>query len=106
MNPIILAEFLLEQPEVREFVAKNILPEQLSSTITLASRLSDHLVSRAMQSQHLRKDSTQPVNPVYEFCEAAFLDVWETFVYPVLKSPTNHLWAEKWRGGHITNMFP
>jgi hypothetical protein len=97
VNVAHFAQALMKQTEVKEFIAKNIDSVWLQSTVTLASHLLNRvsdvpLEKRDMFMQHLQRERT-----------SVFLEVWEKFVYPVLKEPGNGHWAEKWRGGHITN---
>jgi hypothetical protein len=97
VNIAFFAQALTKQTEVKEFIAKNIDPVWLQSTVTLASHLLRRvndvpLEERDVLMQYLQRERT-----------SVFLEVWEKFVYPVLKDPGNEHWAEKWRGGHITN---
>jgi hypothetical protein len=91
------AQSLLEQNEVKEFIAVNVDPTWLRSVALLASHLLQHVRDAHLDEsdyldQNLRKDRA-----------SVFLEIWEESVYPVLKIPKNQQWAEKWRGGHITN---
>jgi hypothetical protein len=97
MSVAYFAKALTKQTEKEEFIAKNIDSVWLQSTVTLAShllrRVSDvPLDERRVSIQHLQNYRT-----------SVFLEIWEEFVYPILKDPGNEQWAEKWRGGHITN---
>jgi hypothetical protein len=91
------AQSLLEQDEVKEFIAINVGHICLRSVVMLASHLLRHVRDAYSEEsedldQNLRKDRA-----------SVFLEIWEESVYPVLKSPKNQQWAERWRGGHITN---
>jgi hypothetical protein len=91
------AQSLLEHNEVKEFIAVNVDPIWLRSVALLASHLLRHVRDAHLDEsedldQNFRKDRA-----------SVFLEIWEESVYPVLKTPKNQQWAEKWRGGHITN---
>lgn len=94
-----IAQVLIEEREVAEFVAKGVDHVWMWSTVTLAWYLFQH-ASCALppegngQAQRFSRDRG-----------SLFLEIWEHFVYPVLKVPEHKEWAEKWRGGHITNYF-
>ena len=92
-----LAGCLAEQGEVREFMARKISPDNLFFTVIFASQL-----SRVWNSRRLKHASMFPFDTRANRAEG-FLWLWEEYVYPVLKAPGNESWAEKWRGGHITN---
>jgi hypothetical protein len=91
------AQSLLEQNEVKEFIAVNVDPIWLQSVTLLASQLLRHVRDAHLDEsdyldQNIRKDRA-----------SVSLEIWEESVYPVLKTPKNQQWAERWRGGHITN---
>jgi hypothetical protein len=91
------AQFLLKQDEVKEFIAINVDRIWFRSVVMLASHLLRHVRDAYLEEseeldQDLGKDRAR-----------VFLEIWEESVYPVLKSPRNQQWAERWRGGHITN---
>lgn len=92
-----VAHALTEQSEVTEFLAKGIDPVCLWSTVALSWRLLTHADCAPSQENgsRVQRWSTDRAE--------MFLEIWECFVYPVLKAPENKEWAEKWRGGHITN---
>ena len=84
-----VAHVLMEQTEVNDFVAKGIDPGWLWPTVTLARYLlqyADCAVSEAdcARTRSLSRDRG-----------SLFLDIWEHFVYPVLRFPEHNKWAEK-----------
>jgi hypothetical protein len=91
------AQVLMEQGEVTEFVAKGIDHTWLWSTVTLACYLLQHANCALFQ------EGDGQIQPFSRDRGSLFLDIWEYFVYPVLKVSEHNEWAEKWRGGHITN---
>jgi hypothetical protein len=97
MDALSLAEALVERTEIREFIAKNIDSGSLLSIAALASHLPRFLGYRSVE------EGRNSMQPLYDNREDLFLGFWEEFVHPVLKDPGNQPWAEKWRGGHITN---
>ena len=96
-DPEILARALLQRFEVREFISENTLPHLLLSTVILAARLTLRLSHRGL------RDSMDLKQASYDERGDHFLEIWEDVVCPVLRDPGNGPWAEKWRGGHITN---
>lgn len=95
-----LAECLLEQDEVKEFVPQVIDPNQLHCTVTFATRLA--IIWSEFSGEGLQKRHESPGNLAADLGDS-FLIIWETYVYPVLKAKENEPWSEMWRGGHITN---
>jgi hypothetical protein len=91
------AQSLLEQDEVKESIAINVDRIWFRSVVMLASHLL-RLVSDAYLEESEDLDEDLGKNRA-----SVFLEIWEESVYPVLKSPNSQQWAERWRGGHITN---
>lgn len=99
MDSLSLVRCLQEQDEVKEFIARAVAPERLFYTVRFAGHLCglrDNQSSVHRGSLANDPDITRANN---------FLEIWEECVYPVLKATENSGWAEKWRGGHITNDF-
>jgi hypothetical protein len=92
-----LARSLQEQDEVKEVMALEIVPDKLFFTTIFASHL-----SRTGSNQVSRHAGTLSLDLCADRAEA-FLEIWEDYVYPILKAAENEIWAEKWRGGHIAN---
>ena len=92
-----VAHVLMKQTEVNDFIAKGIDPVWLWPTVTLALYLLRYADCAVFEADCARTRSSSSDRG------SLFLDVWEHFVYPVLKAPEHNEWAEKWRGGHITN---
>jgi hypothetical protein len=96
-DSLLLAQALVEQTEVRDFIARNVEPDCLLSTTAFASHLPHYLGYQILEGRN------KVMQLLYENREDVFLEFWEEFVYPILRDPENEHWAEKWRGGHITN---
>ena len=92
-----IALALTVQVEVAEFIAKGIDSVWLESTVALSWRLLSH--ANCAPS----KENASRVQCLSLGRGEIFLGIWENMVYPLLKGPENREWAEKWRGGHITN---
>lgn len=88
---------LTVQVEVAEFIAKGIDSVWLESTTALSWRLLSH-ANCAPSKENGSRVQCLSIGP-----GEIFLEIWENIVYPLLKAPENRDWAEKWRGGHITN---
>jgi hypothetical protein len=97
MNVLSLARCLQELDEVKEFIARGVIPNKLLHTVIFAAYLSNLCGSQSSVRRGARTDNLD-----VDWAEA-FLEVWEEHVYPVLKATDNISWAEEWRGGHITN---
>jgi hypothetical protein len=92
-----LARCLKEQEEVKELIAPEIAPERLAFTVILAACLPYLWSTRcSWQASHLTCLFSIDRGLI-------FLEIWEYFVYPILKDTNNVQWAERWRGGHIIN---
>lgn len=83
------------QTEVMVFLAREICPATLLSTVALA-KLCNTLILGHKTSDN---DSLQDAG---EDDGTRFLEVWEEHVHPVLALPSNQAWAHQWTGGHIT----
>lgn len=92
-----IAQVLIEEKEVAEFVAKGVDHVWMWSTVALAWYLLEHA------SCALFQEGGGQTRLFSEDRGSMFLEIWEHFVYPVLRVPEHREWAEKWRGGHITN---
>jgi len=92
-----LAKCLQEQCEVKEFIARAVDPNKLFYTVVL----SGHLCG-LYDSQRVVYRGSLVGDPDITRANS-FLEIWEEYVHPVLKATENIWWAEKWRGGHITN---
>ena len=99
MEIMSLAKCLQDQYEVKEFIARAVDPNRLFFTVVFSGHLCD------------LHDSQTPVHrgslvgdPDISRANS-FLEIWEEYVHPVLRATENVWWAEKWRGGHITNDF-
>lgn len=86
-----------EQDEVRDIVAHETVPERLVSTVVFAACL-PHLICNLG-----RTDRRLTMHKLYVNPGTIFLELWEEFIYPVLRDDRNESWASRWRGGHITN---
>ena len=92
-----LAQRLLEQDEVKEFIPHVVGPDQLFFTVILAVYLSSFCSYRSIEHRRALMGN------INDDPGEAFLELWEEHVYPILKATENESWAEMWRGGHITN---